>query len=67
VRPCYLKGATNRGMIQRCLLMARNGHGAMSDLSPLSGVKRKSKFGAATSVIDPNRTLVAQTPGARSC
>jgi hypothetical protein len=28
----------------------------LSELSPLSGVKRKSKFGAATSVFDPTRT-----------
>jgi hypothetical protein len=35
--------------------MALFGHGAMSELSPLSGVKRKSKFGAATSVIDPEQ------------
>src|SRR5204863_9147772 len=33
--------------------MALFGHGAMSDLSPLSGVKRKSNFGAAKSVDDP--------------
>ena len=26
----------------RCPFVARNGHGAMSDLSPLSGVKRTS-------------------------
>jgi hypothetical protein len=37
--------------------MALFGHGAMSELSPLSGVKRKSKFGTATSVIDPERTF----------
>jgi hypothetical protein len=29
----------------------------MSVLSPLSGVKRKSDFGAVTSVVDPERTL----------
>jgi hypothetical protein len=33
--------------------MAPNGHGAMSDLSPLSGEQRKSNFGAARSVDDP--------------
>src|SRR5258705_9014866 len=33
--------------------MARNGHGAMSDLSPLSGVKRKSDFWAVRSAFDP--------------
>ena len=30
--------------------MARNGHGPMSDLSPLSGEERKSNFGAVRSV-----------------
>ena len=36
--------------------MARNGHGPMSDLSPLLGVKRKSDFGAVRSDFDPERT-----------
>jgi hypothetical protein len=36
--------------------MALFGHGAMSDLSPLSGVERKLDFGAVRSVFDPNRT-----------
>ncbi len=37
--------------------MARTGHGPMSDLSPLSGEERKSKFGAVRSVDDdPERT-----------
>src|SRR5260370_41205003 len=31
------------------LLVAPNGHGRMSDFSPLSGVKRKSVFGAVCS------------------
>src|SRR5207248_2342792 len=35
---------------------APNGHGPMSDLSPLSGEVRKSNFGAAKSVDDPSRT-----------
>ncbi len=35
---------------------ARTGHGAMSALSLLSGVKRKLDFGAVRSVVDPNRT-----------
>jgi hypothetical protein len=35
--------------------MARNRHGEMSDLSPLSGVKRKSNFGAVRSVDDLGR------------
>jgi hypothetical protein len=29
----------------------------MSDLSPLSGVKRKSVFGAVRAAFDPKRTL----------
>jgi hypothetical protein len=36
-----------------CLLLARSGHGPMSDLSPLSGDERKSNFGAVRSVDDP--------------
>ena len=36
-------------------LLARNGHGPMSDLSPLSGEKRKSNFGAVRSGFDPGR------------
>jgi hypothetical protein len=35
--------------------LALFGHGAMSDLSPLSGEQRKSNFGAARSVDDPYR------------
>src|SRR5712672_2861480 len=38
-------------------LMAPNGHGAMSDLSPLSGAKRKSDLGAVRSAFDPERTI----------
>ena len=38
--------------------VAQLGHGEMSDLSPLSGVKRKSNFGAVRSVDDPGRTSV---------
>ena len=30
----------------RCRMLALIGHGAMSDLSPLSGAKRKLDFGA---------------------
>src|SRR6266404_6476035 len=33
--------------------MALFGHGAMSDLSPLSGVKRKLDFGAVRAAFDP--------------
>ena len=33
------------------------GHGLMSDLSPLSGVERKSNFRAVRSVDDPKRTF----------
>jgi hypothetical protein len=35
------------------LLVALFGHGAMSELSPLSGVKLKSDFGAVTAAFDP--------------
>src|SRR5258707_7748443 len=34
-------------------ISARNGHGPMSDLRPLSGEERKSSFGAVRSVDDP--------------
>src|SRR5258705_13768278 len=43
-------------MMRRLPLMARNGHGPMSDLSPLSGEERKSNFGAVRSVDDPQRS-----------
>jgi hypothetical protein len=35
----------------------------MSDLSPLSGVKRKSDFGAVRSAFDPSRTCAALNGG----
>jgi hypothetical protein len=35
----------------------------MSDLSPLSGVKRKSDFGAVRAAFDPNRTNYDQRVG----
>jgi hypothetical protein len=38
--------------------MALFGLGAMSDLSPLSGVKRKSDLRADRSAFDPERTFV---------
>src|SRR5882757_7640148 len=37
-------------------LLALFGHGAMSARSPLSGVKRKSDFGAVRTVFDPELT-----------
>jgi len=43
--------------MQESLILARNGHGPMSDLSPLSGEEQKSNFGAARSVDDPEQTL----------
>ena len=39
-----------------CPILARTGHGLMSDLSPLSGEERKSNFGAVRSVDDPERS-----------
>jgi hypothetical protein len=36
--------------------LALFGHGAMSELSPLSGVKRKLDFGAVWSAFDQTRT-----------
>jgi hypothetical protein len=43
------------GGLLRCmsLLLALFGHGAMSELSPLSEVERKSDIGAVRSVDDP--------------
>src|SRR5258706_7597201 len=35
------------------------GHGAMSDLSPLSGVKRKLDFGAVRAAFDPNADFLS--------
>ena len=37
--------------------LALFGHGAMSNLGPLSGVKRKLDFEAVRSVDDPSETL----------
>src|ERR1700694_2492869 len=42
------------------------GHGAMSELSPLSGVERKLDFGAIRAAFDPKRSLLARTANARS-
>src|SRR6266403_1320872 len=42
-----------RGHICECLFLALFGHGAMSDLSPLSGVKRKLDSGAVRAAFDP--------------
>ena len=36
------------------------GHAAMSDMSPLSGVKRKSDFGAVRAAFDSTATLAVQ-------
>jgi hypothetical protein len=44
--------------------MAPNGHDAMSELSPLSGVKRKLDFGAVRSVDDPFRKSQHNIPDA---
>src|SRR5258706_2127514 len=51
------------------LLVARNGPPAMSDLSLLWGVKRKSDIGAVRSESDPSRTLVCigLRPARRGC
>src|SRR5260221_7143246 len=38
-------------------LLALFGHGAMSDLSPLSGVKRKLDFGAVRAAFDPEADM----------
>jgi hypothetical protein len=38
-------------------LMARTGHGLMSDLSPLSGVERKLDFGVVRSAFDPKADI----------
>jgi len=55
---CPLLAALSRhaGRPARCLLLARNRHAAMSDLSLLSGEERKSHFSAVTSVDDPSRS-----------
>src|SRR5439155_23728545 len=39
------------------------GLGAVSDLSPLSGVKRKSDFGAVRAAFDPTQTLRRHSAG----
>ena len=47
--------------------MALFGHGAMSALSLLSGVKRKSALRAARSVVDPSGTLAAKKIESLTC
>jgi hypothetical protein len=49
-----------RLILLRCMsqLLAQRGHGAMSELSPLSGVKLKSDFGAVRAAFDPEGDLV---------
>src|SRR6476620_8122147 len=42
-------------------ISAQNRHGRMSDLSPLSGVKRKSDLGPVRSAFDPKRALAKCT------
>jgi len=46
-------------LLLRCMspILAPFGHGAMSELSPLSGAKLKSDFGAVRAAFDPLRTL----------
>ena len=46
----------------RLPVLARTGHGPMSDLSPLSGVNRKSDFGAVRSVNDCGHSGRAPSP-----
>src|SRR5258705_4517172 len=41
------------------------GHGTMSELSPLSGVKRKLDFGAVRAAFDPQPTLESEAPRVR--
>src|SRR6266404_7789338 len=48
-------------------LMAPSGHGAMSDLSPLSGAKRKSDLGAVRSAYDPERTIARSGSEGDAC
>src|SRR6266404_9623873 len=43
------------------------GHGAMSDLSPLSGVKRKVDFGAVRAAFDPGCVKRARAKNAQNC
>ena len=52
-------GNSSRRCGSACPFVARNGHGAMFELSLLSGVKLKSDFGAVRSAFDPKRTLAA--------
>jgi hypothetical protein len=51
----------------RCmsLLLALFGHGPMSELSPLSGVKRKLDFGAVRAAFDPGCVKTCTSLGCR--
>src|SRR5258706_3296520 len=56
------KAASVRGLFHirpslRCRLLAHFGPDAMSDLSPLSGVKRKLDFGAVGAAFDPKTDI----------
>jgi hypothetical protein len=64
--PRSLRRVVSRSVLprERFSPLALFGHGEMSDLSSLSGVKRKSNFGAVRSVDDPTETsslIVAST------
>jgi hypothetical protein len=45
-----------RGLYPPLPVLALFGHGTMSELSPLTGAKRKSDLGAVRSAFDPERT-----------
>jgi hypothetical protein len=50
-----------------CLFLARNGHGAMSALSPLSGIKRKSDLRGFRSAFDRGCVKRARAKDAQIC
>jgi len=55
------RASSSHGTKSRGLKMAPKGHGAMSALSPLLGVKRKSDFRAVKSAFDPTATSAVRS------
>jgi hypothetical protein len=57
---CLAGQLSRKGDATRLPVLALFGHGAMSGLSPLSGVKQKLDFGAVRAAFDPTGTLAAK-------
>ena len=58
----YAATRTRQPRVQVMSPIVRTGHGPMSDLNPLSGVKQSSNFGAVRSVNDCGHSGRARSP-----